>query len=227
MDVLKIFVSTIVVLCITAIIFFGMYFLFPDLSDSVFGVSYAHGCTIDGVEEKAAFQSTMDDMKTGIKETVQSAAEGVSADAGTAVEKVKDTLPEVVEKVKETDPKEILDASVETVKNVVSAVDPETLGRKLSEAEEGVVSFFSSGKGERFLTELKKENVIPEDFDMEEAAKSVEGQKLIENITSFIEENGIELGEALSNSNLHKMISGKADETLDALKGLFTTGGDR
>ena len=224
MDVLKIFVSTLVVLCITAVIFFALYFLFPDLSDSVFGVSYAHGCTIDGVMERAAFKSTMDDMKSGIQDTVRDAAESVADAAGTAVSMVKDALPEAASKVKEAEPEEILQKSVETVKEAVASVDVEEIGAQLSEAEEDVVEFFSSGNGERFIDELKKESVIPEDFDIKSIADSAEGKEILSSISSFIEDNGVELVDALSNSKLHKMISGKADETLDALKGFFAGG---
>ena len=224
MDVLKIFVSTLVVLCITAIIFFGLYFLFPDLSDSVFGVSYAHGCTIDGVVERAAFKSTMDDMKTGIQDTVRDAAESVSDAAGNAVVKVKESLPGVVENVKETEPEEVISKTVDAVKEVASNVDVEEIGSKLSRAEEDVVEFFSSGNGDRFLTELKKEDIIPDDFDIGSIADSAEGKEMLASITSFVQESGVDLVDALSNSKLHKMISGKADETIDALKGLFAGG---
>lgn len=224
MDVLKIFVSTLVVLCITAIIFFGLYFLFPDLSDSVFGVSYAHGCTIDGVEERAAFKSTMDDMKTGIQDTVRDAAESVSDAAGNAVTKVKESLPGVVDKVQETEPEEVISKTVEAVKEVASNVDVEAIGSQLSAAEEEVVEFFSTGNGERFIEELKKESLIPEDFDINSIADSAEGKEMLSSISSFVQDSGVELVDALSNSKLHKMISGKADETIDALKGLFAGG---
>ena len=235
MDILKIFVSTLVVLCITAIVFFGLYFLFPSLSDSVFGVSYLHGCTIDGVEERAAVKATMDDMKSGIRDTMKGAAESVSDVAASAVATVKDVLPkaadtvkdmvpDAVEAVKDTDASEVLDAAVDKVQEIAENVDVEKVAETLTEAEEAVVEFFSSGNGDRFLSELKKEDIIPDDFDISKAADSAEGKEIIRNISSYVKESGVDLVDALSNSRLHKMISGKADETLDALKGLFAGG---
>ena len=209
MDILKIFVSTLVVLCITAIVFFGLYFLFPSLSDSVFGVSYAHGCTIDGVVERASVKATMDDMKSGIKDTMKGAAESVSTVAANAVATAREAFPEAADKIVEVD-----------VEPAVEEVAADTF----TEAEEAVVEFFSTGNGDRFISELKKDGIIPDDFDIAMVADSEEGKELVRNISSFVESSGVELVDALSNSKLHKMISGKADETLDALTGLFAGG---
>lgn len=220
MDILKIFVSTLVVLCITAIVFFGLYFLFPSLSDSVFGVSYAHGCTIDGIEERAVIKATMDDMKSGIKDTMKGAVESVSSVASNAVATVMDAFPEADGNAMEAD----VETAIEKVSEVVENVDVEVAAETFTEAEEAVVEFFSSGNGDRFLSELKKEDIIPDDFDIAEMADSEEGKELVRNIASFVETSGVDLADALSNAKLHKMISGKADETLDALKGLFAGG---
>lgn len=220
MDILKIFVSTLVVLCITAIVFFGLYFLFPSLSDSVFGVSYAHGCTIDGIEERAVIKATMDDMKSGIKDTMKGAVESVSSVASNAVATVMDAFPEADGNAMEAD----VETAIEKVSEVVENVDVEVAAETFTEAEEAVVEFFSSGNGDRFLSELKKEDIIPDDFDIAEMADSEEGKELVRNIASFVETSGVDLVDALSNAKLHKMISGKADETLDALKGLFAGG---
>lgn len=47
METLKIFFSTLIIMVITTIVYFSLYFLFPEVSDAVFGISYKNGCSLE------------------------------------------------------------------------------------------------------------------------------------------------------------------------------------
>ena len=59
MEFLKVFLSALVLLVITALVFFAIYFLFPDFSENAFGISaYSEGFVLgsNGVSENGTIE---------------------------------------------------------------------------------------------------------------------------------------------------------------------------
>lgn len=214
MDTLKIFFSTLIVIVISTLVYFAIYFLFPEVSDTFFGMSYANGCSLDAYEEKQKLANS-----------VESVSEFVSARTQNVTDSEKAIAEKIPQKAAEVS-KETVAFAEDAAEESAAIVDEEVLPA-LHEKGDEVLAFFESEKGSLLIDNLKKAGDIPADFDFETAAATEEGRRMVNSISDYVSEAGVSLDEMISNSSIMKLLTGKTDDSIDSIKEFFSGWTDR
>lgn len=201
-DTLKIFFSTIILVLITSIVFFALYFLFPAVSEQAFGISYRSSKeapveTLNRILEESAPVGPSDAMSGEAASVVVVDGDGdvsdLPADAGDVVSDV---------------PSEAGPAVVETV------VEEEPLPPVTSSGEE-VLAFFDTAKGRTLAGAAGMIGGL--DIDISGMADTIGGRKLVNTVGEYLEKTGQSMDDIFSNKAIMSALTGKIDEKVAGL----------
>ncbi len=146
MEILKAFISALVVVLVTSILFFVIYFLFPSLSEDYFGISYQSARENPVATFQSSFMPSQADSSAFSEEeavaypvpetaaALEEAAESVADAASDALEEIFSDVPESIEAA--------TDAAEETFDDVLSAVS-ESVSALTDEFKESVSTLFA------------------------------------------------------------------------------------
>lgn len=201
-DTLKIFFSTIILVLITSIVFFALYFLFPAVSEQAFGISYRSSKeapveTLNRILEETAPDRAADETPVG---TVSVAVPAGSADA---------SATPVADEAAFADGPSADPVAVAAEPDLEESIPPVT-----SSGEE-VLAFFDTAKGRTLVGAAGMIGGL--DLDMAAMADTMGGRNLVNTVGEYLEKTGQSMDDIFSNKAIMSALTGKVDEKVAGL----------
>lgn len=189
-DTLKIFFSTIILVLVTSIVFFALYFLFPDISEQTFGISY-----------RSSKEEPLETLNMILEKTAPESSAPVLA------EEVQENDVLVQEEGNEA---EAVDESVQ----VQDEVQQEELPALTEDGEE-VLSFFNTAKGRTLIGSVGMIGGF--NLDLKAISDTADGRNLINAVGGYLSETGQSMEEIFSNKAIMSALTGKVDDKIAGL----------
>ena len=190
-DTLKIFFSTIILVLVTSIVFFALYFLFPDISEQTFGISY-----------RSSKEEPLETLNMILEKTAPESLE-------TEEEKVQETTESSVALPEDSNEAEALQESSQG-----QQVQQEELPALTEDGEE-VLSFFNTAKGRTLIGSVGMIGGF--NLDLKAISDTADGRKIINAVGEYLSSTGQSMEDIFSNKAIMSVLTGKADEKISGL----------
>ncbi len=200
-DTLKIFFSTIILVLVTSIVFFALYFLFPDISEQTFGISY-----------RSSKEEPLETLNMILEKTAPESS------ASLLEEEAQENQENDVLVLDESNEAEALDESSQAEALAESSEAQEIKQEELpalTEDGQDVLSFFNTAKGRTLIGSVGMIGGL--NLDLEAISDTVDGRKLINTVGEYLSQTGQSMGEIFSNKAIMSALTGKVDDKIAGL----------